>query len=81
MVSEVQETGAPNPSRIAQLAELGIEPGVGFKLSNFDPQTQEAINAGFADGWKELGSYRDKMGEKINVDAFWSLTGHGNRSR
>ena len=81
MVSEAQETGAPNPSRIAQLVELGIEPGVGFKLSNFDPQIQEAINAGFADGWKLLGSYRDKMGEKINVDAFWSLTGHGNRSR
>ena len=53
------------------MAELDTEPGVGFKLSDFDPQIQEAINAGFADGWKVLGSYRDKMGDKING---WQVT-------
>jgi hypothetical protein len=56
---------------VAQLAKLGIEPGVEFKLSDFDPEIQAAINAGFADGWKELQSYRDKMGEKING---WQVT-------
>jgi len=56
---------------VAQLAKLGIEPGVEFKLSDFDPEIQAAINAGFMDGWKELQSYRDKMGEKING---WQVT-------
>ena len=68
---------ADNPPRqadgpvIAELASIGIEAGVEFSLSNFDPEIQAAINAGFADGWKELQSYRDKMGEKING---WQVT-------
>jgi hypothetical protein len=56
---------------VAQLTKLGIEPGVEFKLSNYDPEIQTAINAGFVDGWKELEAYKDKMGEKING---WMLT-------
>ena len=42
-----------------------------FSLSNFDPEIQAEINAGFVDGWKELQSYRDKMGKKING---WQVT-------
>jgi hypothetical protein len=56
---------------VAQLARLGIEPGVEFKLTKFDPEIQAAINAGFIDGFKELEAYRDKMGEKING---WQVT-------
>jgi hypothetical protein len=68
---------ADNPPRqadgpiIAQLAKLGIEPGVEFRLSNLDSEIQTAINAGLVDGWKELESYRDKMGENING---WQVT-------
>ena len=56
---------------IAQLAKLGITAGSEIKLGDFDPEIQTAINAGFMDGWKELQSYKDKMGEKING---WQLT-------
>jgi hypothetical protein len=56
---------------MAQLARLGIEPGLEFKLSKLDTQTQKAINAGFADGKKKLDDYKDKMGEKING---WMVT-------
>jgi hypothetical protein len=56
---------------VAQLAKLGIKAGSEFKLSDFDSEIQAAINAGFMDGWKELQSYRDKMGEKING---WQVT-------
>jgi hypothetical protein len=68
---------ANNPPRkaddpiVAQLTKLGIEPGVEFKLSNFDPDIQTAISAGFVDGWKKLGTYKDKMGEHING---WQVT-------
>ena len=68
---------ANNPPRqaddpiMAQLAKLGIEPGAEFKLSSFDPQIQAAINAGFADGWKMLDSYKDKMGDKFDG---WQVT-------
>ena len=56
---------------VAQLTKLGIEPGVEFKLSNYTPEIQTAINAGYMEGWKELEAYKDKMGEKING---WMLT-------
>ena len=56
---------------VAQLTKLGIEPGVEFKLSNYTPEIQTAINAGYMEGWKELETYKDKMGEKING---WMLT-------
>jgi hypothetical protein len=56
---------------VAQLSKLGIEPGMEFKLDNYSPQIQAAISTGYADGWQELGSYRDKMGENING---WQVT-------
>ena len=56
---------------MAQLARLGIEPGLEFKLSKLDTQTQAAINAGFVDGKKKLDDYKSKMGEKING---WMVT-------
>jgi hypothetical protein len=68
---------ASNPPRqadapiMAQLAKLGIEPGLEFKFSNLDAQTQAAINAGLVDGKKKLDAYKDKMGEKING---WMVT-------
>jgi hypothetical protein len=56
---------------MAQLARLGIEPGLEFKFSNLDTQTQAAINEGFVDGKKKLDAYKDKMGEKVNG---WMVT-------
>ena len=56
---------------VAQLAKLGIEPGVEFKLDNFEPLIRTAIKVGYIAGWKELESWKDKMGDNING---WMLT-------
>ena len=62
-------SGCPDrrPAGQSSASEAGSE----FKLSDFDPEIQAAINAGYKDGWLELQSYRDKMGEKING---WQVT-------
>jgi hypothetical protein len=51
---------------VAQLAKLGVEPGVEFKLDNFGRLTRTAIKVGYLAGWRELKSYKDKMGDMIN---------------
>ena len=55
---------------VAQMEKLGIKPGVEFKLSR-NPLIRSAIKVGYIAGWKELESWKDKMGDNING---WMLT-------